>query len=208
MSSTVLPARPLVRVVPVPRLEPPADHELVAAGVEPPPASAPALPIDLPMGQRRPRRIQPAVQAEIPRRLAPAEPTDFSVMVPVVRRLLATFLEVAGGFRPIAHLRPFCRPERFGLIVDQLSGCGDGKFRGAASAAINNPIALRGRRPGRPVPPPSTERLSVRRVQICELRGGAAEVAVVLSRHDRVWAMALRMECRRGRWLCTYLELV
>ncbi|MGE5829668.1 MAG: Rv3235 family protein, partial [Micromonosporaceae bacterium] len=51
-------------------------------------------------------------------------------------------------------------------------------------------------------------RLAVLRVQVGEPRIGAAEVAVVLTRRERVWAMALRLEVRAGRWVCTHLQVL
>jgi hypothetical protein len=45
-------------------------------------------------------------------------------------------------------------------------------------------------------------------VQICEAVEDVAEVAVVLARREQVWAMALRLERVRERWLCTHLEMV
>jgi hypothetical protein len=50
--------------------------------------------------------------------------------------------------------------------------------------------------------------VTVRRVQICEPVHGVAEVAAVLSRRDQVWAMALRLELQKGRWLCVLMEIV
>jgi hypothetical protein len=43
---------------------------------------------------------------------------------------------------------------------------------------------------------------------MCEVTEGVAEVAVVLTRRGEVWAMALRLECRLGRWLCTDLQVL
>ena len=43
---------------------------------------------------------------------------------------------------------------------------------------------------------------------ICDVLDGVAEIAVVMARKDKVWAMAVRMELARGRWLCTHLEVV
>jgi hypothetical protein len=45
-------------------------------------------------------------------------------------------------------------------------------------------------------------------VQICDVGDGVAEIAVVMARRDKVWAMALRMELSRGRWQCTHLEVL
>jgi hypothetical protein len=132
------------------------------------------------------------------------------------RRFLATCVEVIGGFRPLAQLRPLCFPERFAEIAERLGAhpaSGPGwRSRGLAHIASRGSLGGRG-----PVAPPRGgranqtgpgDRVQVRRVQICEAVDGVAEIAVVLARRDRVWAMALRLERRRGRWLCTHLEVV
>jgi hypothetical protein len=51
------------------------------------------------------------------------------------------------------------------------------------------------------------ERSSVRSVHICHPETGVAEVAAHLRTSGRSRAMALRLEIRRGRWVCTALEL-
>ena len=51
------------------------------------------------------------------------------------------------------------------------------------------------------------ERSSVRSVHICRPEAGVAEVAAHLRTSGRSRAMALRLEIRRGRWVCTALEL-
>jgi hypothetical protein len=140
------------------------------------------------------------------------------------RRFLATCVEVIGGFRPTAQLRPLCFPEQFAEITDRLRAhpaTGPGwRSRGLAyAAASSGPSGARGSMAARggPAAPPRGgranqtgpgDRVVVRRVQICEATDGVAEIAVVLARRDRVWAMAMRMERRRGRWLCTHLEVV
>jgi hypothetical protein len=37
---------------------------------------------------------------------------------------------------------------------------------------------------------------------------GIAELAVVIARHNKVWAMTMRMEHSRGRWVCMHLEVL
>ncbi|GAB3832685.1 Rv3235 family protein [Kribbella italica] len=51
------------------------------------------------------------------------------------------------------------------------------------------------------------ERSSVRSVHVCRPEDGVAEVAAHLRTSGRSRAMALRLEIRRGRWVCTALEL-
>jgi hypothetical protein len=132
------------------------------------------------------------------------------------RRFLATCVEVIGGFRPVAQLRSLCVPEQFADISERLGthpATGPAwRSRGMAylAARTHGPgrAALGPPRTGRVQQTGPGDRVFVRRVQICEAIDGVAEVAVVLARRDRVWAMALRMERRRGRWLCTHLEVL
>jgi hypothetical protein len=37
---------------------------------------------------------------------------------------------------------------------------------------------------------------------------GIAELAVVLSRAGKTWAMAVRLERNHGRWQCMHLEIL
>jgi len=125
------------------------------------------------------------------------------------RLLLATCVEVVGGYRPIGQLRPFCLPERFDAIVNRLlrpiggAGRGHGATRASVVAGHGGPP-----RAGRSARTGPGDRVIVRRVQICDVSDGVAEIAVVMARRDKVWAMAVRMELARGRWLCTHLEVL
>ncbi len=58
------------------------------------------------------------------------------------------------------------------------------------------------------LPGPSAGRISLRRMRVAEPRDGAVEAVAVLSRAERTWALALRLECREGTWLCTHVEVV
>jgi hypothetical protein len=58
------------------------------------------------------------------------------------------------------------------------------------------------------LPGPSAGRISLRRIRVAEPREGAVEAVAVLSRAERTWALALRLECRDGNWLCTHVEVV
>ncbi|MEV6286036.1 Rv3235 family protein [Kribbella sp. NPDC051770] len=51
------------------------------------------------------------------------------------------------------------------------------------------------------------ERSAVRSVHVCRPENGVAEIAAHLRTGGRSRAMALRLEVRRGRWVCTALEL-
>ncbi|HYN94617.1 MAG TPA: Rv3235 family protein [Pilimelia sp.] len=46
------------------------------------------------------------------------------------------------------------------------------------------------------------------RLRVCEPRSGVAEAAAVLSCSGRAWALAFRLEHRRGHWLCTTAVVV
>lgn len=50
-------------------------------------------------------------------------------------------------------------------------------------------------------------RAMVRSIRISEPRPGVAEVVAVISRPDRVAALALRMETTNGRWQLTALQI-
>ncbi len=141
--------------------------------------------------------------------MADDESADALELRLATRRLLATCVEVVGGYRPIAQLRPFCQPERFDSIVNRLlrpSG-GSGRGHGATRASV---VAGHGGPPkaGRAARTGPGDRVAVRRVQVCDVSDGVAEVAVVMARRDKVWAMAIRMELSRGRWHCTHLEVL
>jgi len=139
------------------------------------------------------------------------------------RRFLAICLEVLGGFRPMTQLRALCLPERFEEIAQRLRAHTPGsrppgpppdgrsaapRPTGWGASPVQRP-ALTGAppRPGR-VGQSGTDRVSVRRVQVCDAVDGVAEVAAVLSRRDHVWAMALRLERRQERWFCAHLEVI
>jgi hypothetical protein len=84
---------------------------------------------------------------------------------------------------------------------------------GASGTAARTPIAGRSRtggppRSGRADQTSPGDRISIRKIQICEPFEGVAEVAVVLTRQERVWAMALRLEEREGRWVCAALDVL
>jgi hypothetical protein len=124
------------------------------------------------------------------------------------RRLLGTCLEVIDGFRPITQLRPYCAPERFEAIVNRLlRPIGTGHGQGATRASVIA-RAIVPPKPGRPGHTPPRDRVVVRRVQICDVMEGVAELAVVLSRREHTWAMAMRLERNRGQWRCMHLEVL
>jgi hypothetical protein len=197
-------SQPAISIRPVPALEPPTDDELARAGILPPSPFSEALPISLPGPTARRRRTAP-------RRPTPVAVTRTPQPGPsgataAAHRFLAACVEVIGGYRPPAHLRGLCAPEEFAAITLQLTG------RHSAQLAGRSPLTPR---PATGAPPRSPRGgqvapggLAVRRVMVCEPRPGAAEVTVVLSRRDRSWAMALRLEQRGQRWCCTHLRVI
>lgn len=206
-------ARTSVRVRPVPRSEPPTDDERGTArlAAEAPPVAAALPPLDPPTGARVQQSLHStdASPGELPAPLRPPPSTDAVALRLATRRLLATFVEVVGGFRPIAQLRPFCLPEHFDAIANRLLGrpgsVPGGRGHGATRTSIVAGPPVRGGRAG---PTRMTDRVAVRRVQVCDVLDGIAEIAVVLARRDKVWAMALRLELTGDRWLCTHLDVV
>jgi hypothetical protein len=245
-----------VRVVPVPRSEPPTDDEREPGVPAAPPMTAPPLPLDLATGaqvqrgrrQRDGRRsigagdrpagfrwgdgdphpVNPAGRSGgqgrpgSGGRVGPGAPHDDpEALGPVdlrssIRLLLAACVEVVGGYRPLAQLRPFCVPERYDSIVNRLlrpAGCANGRGFGATRTSVVAGQGPPGRsgppaRTGRPAAADPRDRVTLRRVQTCDVSEAVAELAVVMARGDRVWAMALRLEYVHGRWLCTHLEVI
>ena len=210
---------PTIRVVPAPRSEPPTDEELRAAGVDVPPMGARLLPLDLPGSPTRAGRIRSdrtGRSVEVVGTDTPPEPPPSPARA-ATRLFLATCVEVIGGFRPMSQLRPLCMPDRFTEIADRLAThpatTPGGRIRTQAYRTTHrSPVT--GRATGAPPrvargnQTAPTDRAGVRRVQICDIGPAVAEVAAVLGRRDIVWAMALRFEHRRGRWLCTLVEVI
>jgi hypothetical protein len=216
------PRIPAVRVRPAPRSEPPSDDERQAAGLQAPPMAAPALPLGMPTRRRRPspRRAAPtrpasaAAATHADGAAAPEPAAGPPVLSPArlaTRRFLAVCVEVLGGFRPVTQLRPLCLPDRFDEITRGLRAHTPGAVPGSRtpgqSAVSRRTPTGAPPRPGR-VGQSGADRVTVRRVQVCEPIDGVAEVAAVLSRRDHVWAMAVRLERRQERWLCAHLEVI
>ena len=212
----------VVRIRPVPRCEPQADDEL--PGAVAPPDLATGVQVRRAPGRSRGRagdrpRVRGAVTESTrggpePKQQASPRPALVGKPTPVpgprdlraaARQLLGTCVEVIGGFRPITQLRPYCAPERFDAIVNRLlRPTGTGRGHGATRGSV----VVRGSQPGRPAHAAAQDRVVLRRVQICDVSEGIAEVAVVMSRRGKVWAMALRLERSRGRWQCMHLEVL
>ncbi|GIJ19713.1 hypothetical protein Vlu01_03370 [Micromonospora lutea] len=107
----------------------------------------------------------------------------------VAHRFVATCLEVVNGFRPPVQLRRHLDPARLAVLLPELA-------RATARGALPR---RRSTRPG----------VQLRRLRVCEPRATAIEAAAVLTgAAGRSWAMALRLEQRRGNWLCTDLRVL
>jgi hypothetical protein len=48
----------------------------------------------------------------------------------------------------------------------------------------------------------------LRHLRVCEPRAGVAEGAAALALFGRTWALAFRLEHKRGRWHCAAVRLV
>jgi hypothetical protein len=216
-------ARPAISIRPVPALEPPTDDELARAGILPPPPQAPPLPLPPtrrevgfaagPAARSAGAVLRPAAKGQGTAAAAPVaegragHPTAPPPAATAAHRFLAACVEVLGGYRPPAHLRGLCTPEALSGIVAQLTG------RHSALLAGRTPLHPR---PASGAPPRAARaaqtapgsRVAVRRVVVSEPLPGVAEVAVVLSRKDRAWAIAIRLELRGERWCCTYLRVL
>lgn len=100
-------------------------------------------------------------------------------------RLVQALSEASAGERPLHQLSPFfSRP-----VYHRLERHFAATLRGTgAQAGPDN-------------------KANVRSVHVCEPSDGVAEVAAVVRRGARMAAIALRLEGRDGRWLCTALQI-
>jgi uncharacterized protein DUF6459 len=164
----------LVRVRPAPALDPPYDDE---------PDRPPTDPYEGGPATPGPDAPPPPTARE------PSEAHR------VVRRYLDACLEVLGGFRPLAHLRPLTEAGRFEEVAAQLARLG--RLGGSAVT-----------RPGSGLVRVGADRPRLRHLRVCEIRNGVVEAAAVLGRGEQVRALTLRLEQRAGAWLCTHLEVL
>ncbi|WP_414685425.1 Rv3235 family protein [Micromonospora robiginosa] len=104
-------------------------------------------------------------------------------------RFVRTFLEIVNGFRPPGQLRPLCLPETAAQVSAELT----------RAARRVTPVRRRAARPA----------LHLRRLRVCEPRAGAVEAtAVFTGTGGTSWAIAVRLEHRRGTWLCLVLNVL
>ncbi|WP_433495094.1 Rv3235 family protein [Micromonospora sp. CA-248089] len=182
--------RPPVRLRPAPPLDPPCVDE------EPLWSPVGQLTLDLTDPRRgapaRPAGRAPDPAAAWPRwtgtpasALASATPEGARA----AHRFVRTFLEIVNGFRPPGQLRPLCVPESAGPVAAELT----------RAARRVTPVRRRTARPA----------LLLRRLRVCEPRAGAVEAtAVFAGAGGASWAVAIRLERRRGTWLCLVLDVL
>ncbi|MEV0426569.1 Rv3235 family protein [Micromonospora sp. NPDC050495] len=185
--------RPPVRLRPAPPIDPPLVDDDVPWG------DVDQLTLDLFDSRRRdpgrptgrPAEVRPAPTG--PGRHPAGPPAPLATATPeatrAAYRFVRTFLEIVNGYRPPGQLRPLCLPDAATRVAAELT----------RAARRVTPVR---RRTGRPV-------LQLRRLRACEPRSGAVEAAAVLAgAHGTSWAIALRLEHRRGAWLCTVLDVL
>ena len=121
--------------------------------------------------------------------VAPLPPATAPEATRAAHRFVGTCLEVVNGYRSPAQVRALLDPARAGDLLTELA-----RASGRAGALAVAPT-------GRLV--------RLLRLRVCEPREAAVEAAAVLTgAGGRSWAMALRLEHRRGRWLCAALHVL
>ena len=174
---------PALRLLPAPPCEPPYDDEQAPAPVlRLVPASAPAAPGPL---RLLPAPTTPAPTTPAPTTPAPPAPTTRSEARRFAHALVQRLLEAQAGVRPLPQLQRHTTPELYEALEQ------------AVAAA---PRATGARPTGRSV-------LSLHVQERPEGVSGraVAEVCATVRRGQRAATLALRLEDRDGRWLCTDL---
>ncbi|MBQ0903066.1 Rv3235 family protein [Micromonospora sp. U21] len=189
------PSRPPVRLRPVPPIDPPYVDE--ADGAYWPAPTHGQLALDL-FASTRPDPVRPPDRRAALRRVptrpathpgAPLPPSTAPEATRAAHRFVGTCLEVVNGYRSPAQVRPLLDPARATELLTELA---------RASGRAGSPR----RRAARPV-------VRLLRLRVCEPREAAVEAAaVVTGAGGRSWAMAVRLEHRRGRWLCAALHIL
>ncbi|MET8308364.1 Rv3235 family protein [Micromonospora sp. NPDC005173] len=189
------PSRPPVRLRPVPPIDPPYADEADGAYWTAPTHGQ--LALDL-FASTRPDPVRPPDRRAALRRVptrptthpgAPLPPATAPEATRAAHRFVGTCLEVVNGYRSPAQVPPLLDPGRAGELLTELA---------RASGRAGSPR----RRAARPV-------VRLLRLRLGEPRESAVEAAaVVTGGGGRSWAMALRLEHRRGRWLCTALHIL
>ena len=114
-----------------------------------------------------------------------AQPSSASSIVPWAARLAQAVLEVVAAERPVTQLSSWVVPEIYRRL----------DRRQRLKARHIDPGKPRGRRAEQ-----------VRSVHVCHPSPDVAEISVVSSAFDRCRGLALRLERRKGRWICTELD--
>ncbi|MEU7959696.1 Rv3235 family protein [Micromonospora humida] len=185
------PTRPPIRLRPAPVTDPPYVDEVPDLWPRPPGQ----LALDLfgtgrpaagrPTGRRPDPRPRPGHPAAPP---LPPPATTTPEATRAAHRFVGTCLEILNGYRPPGQIRALVEPGRTVEVAEQL----------ARAAARTPPVRRRSTRPA----------VHLRRLRVCQPRPAAVEVAAVVTGGGRSWAMALRLEHRRGNWLCTTLQVI
>lgn len=165
---------------------PPARPTAPATPTRPPlpPAALrpPAGPLQPPRPSSRPVPPLPWPAASRPSRPGGRPPRHSSDAELAAQRFATVCLEVLNGFRPMAHLRRLIEPRGF-----EMAACGIRRRAAGARTAQTNMVRIR-------------------RIRVCEPVQGVAEASVVFSRDGLAWSMAIRLERRQQRWLCTVAQ--
>ncbi|MFU8849692.1 Rv3235 family protein [Micromonospora sp. SL1-18] len=186
--------RPPVRLRPAPPIDPPctdegspwADVDQLALDLFDPRRRDPGRPAGR-APEVRPMPTGPGRRVTGPPAAALATATPEATRA--AYRFVRTFLEIVNGYRPPGQLRPHCLADAAARVAAELT----------RAARRVGPVR---RRSARPV-------LQLRRLRVCEPRAGAAEAAAVFAGAGGAsWAIALRLEHRRGSWLCTALDVL
>ncbi|WP_433537151.1 Rv3235 family protein [Micromonospora sp. CA-249363] len=181
-------SRPSVRLRPVPPIDPPYQDETYWPG-----PTAGQLALDL-FASTRPDPVRPTTPRRTPAHPAnhpgaPLPPSTAPEATRAAHRFVGTCLEVVNGYRLPAQVRPLLDPGRATDLLTEL----------ARATGRAGPARRRATRPA----------LRLSRLRVCEPREAAVEAAAVVSGPGgRSWAMAVRLEHRRGRWLCTALHVL
>jgi len=108
-----------------------------------------------------------------------------SSIVPWAARLAQAVLEVVAGERPVTQLSPWVAPDIYRRL--------DRRHQ------LRTRLTQLSKRRGRCAE-------QVRSVHVCHPTPDVAEISVVCSSDDRCRGLAIRLELRRGRWVCTELD--
>ncbi|MGC5287002.1 Rv3235 family protein [Micromonospora sp. DT231] len=204
------PSRPAVRLRPVPPVDPPYVDE-IDGSYWPAPTHG-QLALDLFAATRpdptRPDPIRPAQRRAALRAapsrstthpVTPAPPATAPEATRAAHRFVGSCLEVINGYRSPTQVRALLDPVRADDLLTELARAGELLTESVrTSGRAGSPR----RRAGRPL-------ARLLRLRVCEPREAAVEAAAVLTgAGGRSWAMALRLEHRRGRWLCTALHIL